>query len=428
LLEIRHALEHSQWESPERIRHIQLTALKSLLQHAYENVPYYRESIDAQGLNVTNLHRIANFRRLPVLTKTIINQNQKSLTAANVSRTDLIDCSTSGSTGQALRFKYDMHAWSYRRAAQIRNRQWLGIQLGDRVASLWGAPIDINKAESLRGRLHRYISNTMTLSAYDLKPVTMDGYIDRLARFQPRLISSYPGPLTVFANHVQQTAQSISGLRALLCSAETLYPWQKHTIERAFEKPVYNFYGCREFGAIAQECVYRQGLHVNQERFLIEIVDEDMQPVPRGESGELLITDLQNFGMPFIRYRIGDTSSWQHGTCQCGRNLPRLKHLEGRTLDVVQTPSGNRLGGTFWTLLFRSRPGIDQFQVVQEHLDSVLITYVKTLEGNEPPLDYFTKKIKQACGAAMNVTFQQAETIPKTASGKHRFVVSKLGL
>ncbi|MCK5074211.1 MAG: phenylacetate--CoA ligase family protein, partial [Bacteriovoracaceae bacterium] len=182
----------------------------------------------------------------------------------------------------------------------------------------------------------------------------------------------------------------------------------------------------REFGDIAQECAKREGLHINCDRFVIEILNENIEPVAEGKSGELVITDLDNYGMPLIRYRIGDMASFKKTLCSCGRGLPLLEQVEGRTLDIVRAPNGNRLGGTFWTLLFRSRPGIKSFQVIQERLDEIIIKYVKDGSVANTDLLSFESHIHEKCGDNLNVHFVEVSSILKTASGKTRFVVSKL--
>ncbi len=170
----------------------------------------------------------------------------------------------------------------------------------------------------------------------------------------------------------------------------------------------------------------REGLHVNSDRVYIEILDENLETVEDCETGEIVITDLDNYVMPLIRYRIGDVSSLKNDTCSCGRSLPLLKKVEGRTLDIVKTPNGNRLGGTFWTLLFRSQPGIKTFRVIQETLDGITVEYVKDPTVININLEYYTKKIKKECGKNFIINFKNVIRIPNTISGKTRFVISKL--
>jgi len=419
-------LEKNQWKSPEDLAVLQALKLKRLLIHANNTVPFYRQRFNDLGIDATKLHQPEYFSKIPLLTKKDINENRDKMISIKLNGNRLVPNSTSGSTGEALYLYYDMRSAAYRRATVIRNEQWLGIRLGDHAATLWGAPMDLKKAAALRGRLHGWANNLMFLSSYDMSDKTLGDYERKLNSFKPKLLTSYPGPLSVFAEYLLKKNRKIPSIKAIISSAETLYPWQKDIIEKAFCCPVYNRYGCREFGDIAHECACREGLHIHNDRFVIEILNENIEPAAEGESGELVITDLDNYGMPIIRYRIGDMASFKNVLCSCGRGFPLLEEVEGRTLDVVRASNGNRLGGTFWTFLFKSRPGIKSFQVIQERLDEITVRYVKDGSVANVDLLSFESRIHEKCGDNLNVHFVEVSSILKTASGKNRFVVSNL--
>jgi phenylacetate-CoA ligase len=420
-------VEENQWKSHEELILLQKQKLNRMLTHAFEKVPFYRQRFKAAGLDAADLNTPGAFQQIPPLTKKDINGNREQMVSTEVDRRQLIGNSTSGSTGEALYFYTDMNSWVYQRASGFRNDRWLGIELGDRRASLWGAPMDLGKAKALRGRAHACMTNSLLLSSYDLSPDSMKKHVDKLNSFRPALLTSYPGPLAVFAEYLINTKRITPSIKAIICSAETLFPWQRQVIEEAFSCPVYNRYGCREVGDIAQECPHKDGLHLSIDRLFIEIVDDDPNSVPHaGKSGEILITDLENFGMPLIRYRIGDYGSFGDIPCGCGRGLPLLKEIEGRVLDVITAPNGNRLGGTFWTLLFRSAPGIASFQVVQEKIEEITVKYVRDKVARDVPFPLFLDRISAKCGADLRVRFERVDGIPLTSSGKTRFVVSKL--
>lgn len=420
-------LRRNQWLSRDEILALQKKKLCLLLRHAFENVPFYRERFTAAGLSGSDLDDPSAISCLPLLTKKEINEHQQSMLAGNKAGGRLIANSTSGSTGEALRFFTDMRSTACRRALAIRNQEWLGIKLGDPQASLWGAAMDIKKLANIRGRVHRWVNNYIILSSYNLDPNSLREYIVQLNRFAPVLLTSYPGPIAELAGFMLSQGFQVPSVKAIISSAETLYPWQKEIVERAFSCPVYNRYGCREFGDIAHECERREGLHVNVDRCLVEILDPGGQACAPGVSGEIVVTDLDNYGMPLIRYRIGDRGKFSDGICSCGRGLPLMEEIEGRTLDVIRAPNGSALGGTFWTLLFRSRPGIQSFQVVQEEIGGITVCYVPDHAAPDIFLDYFAAKIREKCGHDFRVDFQFAERIEQTVSGKTRFIVSKLG-
>ncbi|MBV5266931.1 MAG: phenylacetate--CoA ligase family protein, partial [Burkholderiaceae bacterium] len=344
---------------------------------------------------------------IPILTKKEINENRDDMIAQNGVGGRLIANSTSGSTGEALYFFTDMRSSAWRRAVFILNPEWVGIQFGDRMASLWGAAMDIDKLKNIRGRIHRCLNNYIILSSYDLSQKSLKKYIELMNQFCPILLISYPGPLTELAEFMIAKGFHIPSVHAIISSAETLHPWQKETAERAFNCHVYNRYGCREFGDIAHECERRKGLHINAHRVFLEILDENIRPCKPGVTGEFVITDLDNYGMPLIRYKIGDCGAYSNQVCSCGRGLPLLEGVEGRSIDIIHAPNGNRIGGTFWTLLLRSRPGIAAFQIIQEEIGGISVKYVRDRAVLDMPLTYFVKKIQDKCGENFRVEFQE---------------------
>lgn len=418
-------LRANQWLHADAIAAIRQAKLERLLVHAHRHVPYYREVIDACGAAPASLAQAALFAQLPVLTKPIIRNNLERLHISTIPTIRLHLNSTSGSTGEPLVFYTDDRLAAYQKASVIRSKEWTGWRMSAREVSLWGAPIDATKASTVRGRIHGAVTGSLFLSAYDLSEITMDGYLATVARFKPVLLVSYPSILEVFAAHCKRRGARFDSLRAIIASAETLWPHQRALIEEAFGTVVFNRYGCREVGDIAHQCNAHGGMHVNADFLHIEIVDDDGNPCKPGETGNVLVTCLENYGMPLIRYAIGDRASWAiQPACTCGRGLPLLDAVEGRSLDVVRTRSGLLIGGTYWTILLRSRPGFAQFQVVQGSLDGVTIRFVPDDRFDETVLEYYAARIKERCGQEFEVAFRQEQKIEYTSAGKRRLVVS----
>ena len=422
-----HELRRNQWLAANAIDAIQQEKLQRILVHAHGHVPYYRDAIDALGVDPRELAQTETFARLPVLTKATIRRNHDRLQTTALAGNRLHLNSTSGSTGEPLEFYTDDGISTYLKASVIRNKEWTGWRRSSREVFLWGAPIDASKVKALRGRVHGAITGSLFLSAYDMTEEAMDGYLSSIARHQPILLISYPSILEVFATHCRRRSARVESLRAIITSAETLEPHQRDLIEKTFGARVFNRYGCREVGDIAHECASHTGLHVNSDCVLVEIVDGSGRPCSRGETGDVLVTSLRNYGMPLIRYAIGDRAAWSlRTTCECGRGLPLLAGIEGRSMDVVATRSGKHIGGTYWTILLRSRPGFTQFQVVQDTPDGVTVRFVRDDRFDAGVLEYYTQRIREKCGAEFHVEFQEEKELERTAAGKRRLVVSNV--
>lgn len=419
-------LDRTQWLTGAELRELQADKLSRLLRHCADNVPYYGHIFDRMGYTAGQLNDYERFRRIPFLTKSLINANLDGLRATDGSVSDLVKNSTSGSTGEPLVFYNDRRSLRQRQAVVVRNQAWVSALYSDREARLWGAQMDLNRLLTWRGRLHGFVHNTLQLSSYELSDTSMRQYVKILNRFRPKLLISYPSPLAEFSRFLLDNRLRIPSITSIITSAEMLFDWQRELIGQAFDAPLFDRYGCREFGNIAHECEAHEGYHVNSERFVLEILDEDGHPVAPGESGNLYVTDLDNLGFPFLRYEIGDMACRSDAQCACGRGLPLIARLEGRSFDIVRCPDGGRVAGTFWTICLRRFPGVVRFQVVQERIDLLtirLLTDDRYDRASEAPM---TTAIQDKCGAGMHVRYEYVERIESTASGKQRFVASRL--
>lgn len=416
--------EANQWLGREELRALQARRLTALLRHAARGVPHYRDLLAPLGREP----EAGDLSTLPGLTKAAIRRAGARLRAEHAAPGTLLANSTSGSTGEPLHFYTDVRSLDCRKASVVRNQRWAGIEPGDRIMRLWGSPLDVQHGSDLRGRLHGWFTRSRLLSAYDMSRPRMREYLDAIATWRPRLLISYPSVLEELAIEARGQRRRFRGLRALIVSAETLYDSQRRLFEQVFGAEVFNRYGSREVGDIAQECAAHDGLHVNSDRMLVEIVREDGSPCAPEETGDVLVTDLENYGMPLIRYAIGDRASFaRHELCACGRSLPRLARVEGRSFDVVRFPNGTSVGGTYWTILLRSRPGIEKFQVLQSRPDAVTVRYVapEPLPGEHAQA--FEREVLKRAGPTFAVRFERVEEIPRNASGKRRLVICELG-
>lgn len=413
----------SQWFSRDELHERQWKRLKKLLSHAYKNVPYYSRQMRDLGCHPQDIRSFSDFSRLPVLTKSDIIGNQDDLIARNFQKSKLIEDSTGGSTGQKICFYEDRNELSHRFASTIRSDSWAGLNLGERYAQVWGSSLDLGKANSMRRWVDRILLRRLFISSFSLSDENLAKSLDQIKKFRPKVLIGYPTPLHRFARYIKDSCIGPLGIQAIISSAETLHDFQKDEIERYLGGAIFNRYGCREFGPIAVECEKHQGLHILTDRFVVELINTGNDgDAPR----EIVITDLHKFGMPFIRYRIGDLAIDSDGTCTCGRGFPLLKSIEGRTFDIVIGTNGNFVSGTFWTLLFRSIRGINMFQVHQRVKSALEISLKVEDEFDPENLNLLQKIIQEKCGKDMKIGFQLVPEIHSGKSGKHRFVTSNV--
>ena len=415
-------LSRNEGLDPMALQQLEARKRADLIGHAAAHVPYWTEQLQRLGIEPGATADPDVFARLPVTTKAVIRERLDDLVSNDLAGNRLDPNSTSGSTGQPLRFFTDLRSKAYRKASTVRLRRWIGVEQGEIVAHIWGSPIDQARAEAWRGRLHGWVTREVFLSAYQLTDDDMARYAEIIRARGAGLVVGYPSVMSAFGRFCADRGMGFPKLKSVICSAETLYSDQRQTIEETLGVTVFNRYGCREVGDIAQERPGVNGLVVNSDRLYVEVVDDSGRPCPPGQTGGLLITDLDNYGMPLIRYRIGDSASWSDETAG---GFPVLAAVDGRSLDVVRTRDGRRIGGTFWTIVLREKPGFEQFQVIQKDLAGVLVRYVRT-PGVVPDFDWMSERIRTQCGPDLEVRFEEVDSIAPGAGGKHRVVVSEL--
>jgi phenylacetate-CoA ligase len=422
-------LEKSQWWPRQKILNLQNERLRLLVQHAYDEVPYYRRIFDERGLRPGDIKDGRDLARLPVLTKQFIRDNFDEITAQCFPRKGRVKLATGGSTGQPLVF------YTTRRdhkdvciAARQRAFSGVGFELGDKTATIR----NIYPGESMIERLWRVpIQFFRRDLPVDIRYVSPDS-ARQIEAFQPRFITGYPSAIEKLARLLQTRGKSRIVPAAIITGAEQLYDHQRDLFRKIFGCDTYSFYGAREAHLIAFECFEHSGHHMAAENVIVEIADAQGSPVPVGVEGRILITNLQNYAMPFIRYDIGDIGTASDEICPCGRGLPLLASINGRNPDNILTKSKGTIAGMALCKPLRllAGMGLEQCQIVQETPNNVVIKLVAGSECAREALEELRKKALEEyiriLGEDMDIAVEFVEKIAMTPGGKGRFVISKL--
>ena len=407
------------------IEQIQWERLHFVLRHALSNVPYYRELFTRQGIRIEEIRNAADFAKLPVLIKTELQQQAGALLAEKSQPREAKSNATGGSTGTPVQFYQDDSYWTWAKAAQRFTESWWGIRAGDRTAPIWGCDRDL-ATRTWRERCHHGIQQLRMCNAFALTQDKLEEFAVMLAAWKPRFVVGYASALEVFARFLLARPQIVVRPHAVKSTAEMLTAQQRETIQAAFNAPVYNFYGSREVNNLAAECPAHSGLHVNSLCRFVEIVDDQANPVGAGVPGRILVTDLTNFAMPFIRYETGDIAVWSEKSCGCGRAFPLLAEILGRKSDFIVAPSGKIIHGEFFTHLFYDIPEVANFQVSQASLSQLRVEIVLRQGATACNLSSLRQRIESALGAGVTCDIQIVHQLERTASGKHRFTMSSV--
>ncbi|MDB4655339.1 hypothetical protein OAE48_00680 [Flavobacteriales bacterium] len=403
----------------DELKKLQRQKFELLLQFARENCSYYSDYPTFSSGN--------SMSSLPLLSKDIIRANVDGIKAKSYTESELKKNSTSGSSGDALHFYSDNKLDDLRQAIAMRGNEWAGQSFGQPLLMLWGSVADVNKTKQFKTRVAHspLLFNQKILSSFNMKQEDIVEQINTINSFKPAVIVGYPSSLEAFAEFVLDGKRKIHKPNGIITSGETLFEPQRKRIEEAFGCKVMNRYGSREMGNIASECPHQNGLHIHEDHVIVEILNEKEEPCKAGELGEIVVTDLDNFGFPMIRYRIGDLGSFAEAPCSCGKPYRLLNRVEGRVFDLVVGTNGNRIPGNYFTLYFRKLPGIKRFQVQQKPDLSLKILLETNHEYSEETEQKLIAGLKEQLGSDINLELKQVTEIAPTASGKHRWVISE---
>jgi len=408
------------------LEQIQWKKLFKLLEFCWQNVPYYRETWQKAGISdITEIKSLDDFYKLPILTKQHVTNNYDNL-IPKLYKGKNIKKSTGGSTGSPFSFELDILSNDARQAIMWRGYGWLGAGLGIKSLFLWGDNVgEVSWLRELKEKLYHRFYNRKMVSTFSMNINDLDEYITKINNYKPQTIISYVNPLYEIAKFVNKNNINVFSPQALLTGAEPLYEYQRQEIEQAFKSKVYNTYGCREFMLIAAECEKQSGLHINIDHLVVETINEDKANIT-GEAGDIVITDLMNYGMPLIRYVNGDRATISNSACSCGNPLPMIEKINGRKLDVIKTKSGQMIPGELFPHLFKEFPGLTKFQVKQSKIDSLDIFLVANELFSTEDKQAITLEINKYSKQELALNFHMVNDIPLTSSGKYRVTISEL--
>ncbi|MEZ5461188.1 phenylacetate--CoA ligase family protein [Dokdonella sp.] len=418
--------EQNQWLSSSELAELQWGKLKRLIEHCWRDVPYYQRRWKELGVTPDDLQSFDDYARLPILNKAEIRANFEDLHATSL-RKGLLYKTTGGSTGEPLRFGYTRESYERRTAVMWRGYSWAGARMGRRMLYLWGMLIgDPSLTHRIKESIYHYAFNRYMLNAFLMSEERMPEYVERFNRYRPEVVVGYAGPLLRMAEWIRDRKPPIHQPQAILSAAEALHNAQREVIEKAFGCPVFNTYGCREVMLIASQCEQRDGLHLSADHLRVEL--ESLQTSPSGEHiGEVVLTDLHNYGMPLLRYANGDLATAADGPCGCGRGLPRVRRIDGRKLDTLRTPAGHLLPGEYIVYAFLGIASIKHYQVVQRELSALDVNLVPDSGFGEHTRQQIRAELAKVVGDSVSIRFHEVDQIVASPSGKFRVAICELG-
>ncbi len=422
-------LKESQWLSGQTIKELQERKLRRLIRHAYYHVGFWRQTFDENGLTPDDINTIEDLAKIPLLSKTAVRENLYfDMLSDNHNKKKILRISTSGSTGEPFVCFADQHQLEIRWAATLRCVEWTGYRFGDRCARLWHQTLGMTPVQVAREAFDAWLTKRVFVPAFALSDGNMKSFIEKMKRHQPVLLDGYAESFNFLAAYVK--SHGITGLRpkAIISSAQVLPEQTRKIIEDAFGCKVFDKYGSREFSGIAYECEAHEGHHIVAETYIVEVL-KDGQPAQPGEMGEVVVTDLNNFCMPLIRYRVGDLVMAMDNNipCPCGRGLPRIGEIEGRTQAIVFGTNGTYMPSSFFYHVIKDYDHVlKQYQVVQDKLGAISLKIVKAPRFDDEQFKEVIAVLHKYLGHDLKIDVEYVDHIALGRTGKHQAVISNV--
>ncbi len=411
-------------ETKDQLDSLQKARLIALCKHAEKKSSYYHSRISVKILDPEN-SLDAILATLPLLTKDLVSEHYQSL-VINSAGQENIKKSTGGSTGKPFRFELDYGSYIKREAVMWRGYGWAGYTYGQRALYLWGADGGVTgAARKLKDRMYHRFYNRKMLNSFALNEHNMADYLKGINQYKPSVIVSYVNPIYILSQYIIDNDISVHAPQRILTGAEPLYEFQREIIQKAFRCKVMNTYGCREFMLIGAECEQQDGLHINSDHLIVETLNDQGESVI-DEEGDVVITDLFNYGMPFIRYKNGDRAILSSTKCTCGNPSPLIKEIKGRKLDAIKAPNGSILPGEFFPHLLKDIGAIKKFQVVQNCLEELELSVVQAETLQPADREYIENELDRYTDGTLKLNLNIVGDIPLTTSGKYRVTVCNL--
>jgi phenylacetate-CoA ligase len=417
-------LARHQFDTPEALAARQRQRLNAMLQHAAGSSPFHRGRLKAAGIDPSAVTSVADLKGLPVLAKADVREHLNEILATTYRLEDLVPAKTGGSTGVALHVYCDWPGVRQRQGAALLADTWSGWRLGQPTAAVWGNP---PSSLTFRNRLRQALKDrVLYLDTMRVNPASVREFVAGWRRLRPGLLYGHAHSLYLLASMIEEMGEVLRPQGIVATSMMLLQP-ERQVIERVFARPVTNRYGCEEVSLIACECERHSGLHINAEHAAVEVLRDDGTPCAPGEDGRIIVTEFVNYGMPMLRYEVGDRGVLHDQPCPCGRPHPLLRTVTGRIADFLVAANGSRVAGISLIENTLTRfPGIAQLQVIQEELGRVDLNVVRGKGWDEGVAAALEQVFRESLDGELSVVLHFHDSIPQEPNGKYRFAICRV--
>lgn len=419
-------LVSNETKSSAEIAEIQAQKLRDLVSHSYATVPYYRELMDEHGVRPSDITTTEDLPKLPVLSRACLTANRQRLLSSRADIDTLQTNFSSGSTGVRAEFSQDLDFRLWMRAHQLRTYAWCANwKLGEPFVLLWGSEIYWKFKQTIEAWENRLV-NRREFNTFSLTPELITKFLDELVSFRPALVSTYSNSIHLITREAERRKVSIDGLRAVQATSEPMPPSLRQRVEQTLGCEVFDKYGMRESNVVAHESPDHGGMLIQSENVVVEVVDDDLNPCSVGTPGRVVVTPLNNWSMPLLRYETSDIASLLTQDPDAALPFPRMTPVAGRLQDLIVVPERGYVDSYFFSYLLMQQPQIHWFQVVQGHPEKLVLRVYAPSGLDRAVRNEIVERIRYHTAFQFSVEFDVLDRMPASSTGKFRLCVSTL--
>jgi len=433
LLAVLAQLDESQWWPAEHMLSMQRVQLTALLKHAMQTVPFYQRYLPAAGFHVAQNGELlwdqSLWSALPLINRQQVQNLREQLHSQNLPKAhgETFLVQSSGSTGRPVQALGSGITSFYWNISTLRDNLWHRHDFMKKFAAIrpdrgakdnekvlcesWGAPVDW---------IYKSVPTLLINSRVDVRQQLL-----WLQEYQPVYLLSLPSNLRELLRVSELEGITFSALQQVRTYGETVTAELREQVRNIWNVGLTDIYSSQEVGYMALQCPDFEHYHVQSETMFVEVLDDNNQPCAVGEIGRVIVTSLHNFAMPLIRYEVGDYAE-VGGPCPCGRGLPVLKRIVGRTRNMVRTPDGKCYWPSFPTSDWLSVADIKQFQLRQVSLERINVIMVMQGQLTEQQKQQLEQKLHHSLGYPFSFSFEYVDEITRLKNGKFEDFISEL--
>jgi phenylacetate-CoA ligase len=421
-------LKRSETWSKKKLEQYQTLKLKELINHAYQNVPYYTRLFDEKNIKPEDIKELSDIEKIPFLTKELVRLNINYLKARNYPEKKFEYVTTGGTSGIPMGFYYEKGVSRAIEWAFIK-KQWdrIGYHFFDKCVVLKGTVIKSTGRSNISE--YSFFHRWLILSSYHLTEENLPEYLEKIRHFKPKFIQAYPSSITMIAKYMKKNGTPpFKDLKAVLCGSENMYPGQRELLEEILGCNVYSWYGHMEHVILGGECECSNNYHVFPEYGIFELVDFNGNGISdENQEGSLVGTSLTNFAMPLIRYKTDDFAMVDLKACPCGRQYPLICNVKGRWVqEFIIAPHNRKISLTALNMHSDIFDNVVQYQFYQDKIGEVILNIVPGPEYSSYDTQKIHSELSKKLGDDVSLIISFVENIPPTQQGKYRFLIQKL--